>query len=313
MNTGSKADHSSVILHHFPASPFAEKIRLVLGFKQLSWYSVDIPMVMPKPKLTALTGGYRKTPVLQIGADIYCDTQRIARELDARFSSPALFADHSETLSMALSAWSDILFFRPGAALSMGTNPDIPDVVLDDRRAFFSFLDFDSLDRRLPHFYSQFQGHLYRVNKMLEERGPFLLGEQMGWSDILAYFPLWMGRGNIRETEQMLAPLRRLLEWEERLKRVGHGSAETISADAALEIAAGSESLAEGFIAPDAWPRGLREGDKVSVRSEDYGAEAVEGSLLRLTNDEIAIRRDDAGIGSVVVHFPRLGYELIQA
>ena len=30
---------------------------------------------MPKPNLTALTGGYRKTPVLQIGADIYCNSQ----------------------------------------------------------------------------------------------------------------------------------------------------------------------------------------------------------------------------------------------
>jgi len=55
---------SELILHHYPNSPFAEKIRLILGHKKLPWKSVFIPMIMPKPDLTALTGGYRKTPVL---------------------------------------------------------------------------------------------------------------------------------------------------------------------------------------------------------------------------------------------------------
>ena len=73
---------SELILHHYPQSPFAEKARLMLGFKGLSWRSVHIPPMSPKPDLTALTGGYRKTPVLQVGADIYCDTALIARRLE---------------------------------------------------------------------------------------------------------------------------------------------------------------------------------------------------------------------------------------
>ena len=80
-----------LILHHHDPSPFAEKIRLVFGLKGLEWSSVQVPMIMPKPDLTALTGGYRKAPVLQIGADIYCDTSLIARELEARFPEPSLF------------------------------------------------------------------------------------------------------------------------------------------------------------------------------------------------------------------------------
>jgi glutathione S-transferase len=67
------------ILHHFDWSPYAEKVRVLLGIKRLAWRSVQIPMVMPKPELTALTGWYRKTPVLQVGADVYCDTSCIAR------------------------------------------------------------------------------------------------------------------------------------------------------------------------------------------------------------------------------------------
>ena len=48
---------ADLILHHYPTSPFAEKVRLVLGYKQLAWKSVHIPPVMPKPDVLALTGG----------------------------------------------------------------------------------------------------------------------------------------------------------------------------------------------------------------------------------------------------------------
>ena len=70
---------TDIILHHYETSPYSEKVRLGLGLKGLAWASVEIPIIMPKPDLTALTGGYRKTPVLQIGADIYCDSQLIMR------------------------------------------------------------------------------------------------------------------------------------------------------------------------------------------------------------------------------------------
>ncbi|HSX94662.1 MAG TPA: glutathione S-transferase N-terminal domain-containing protein, partial [Hydrogenophaga sp.] len=80
-----------LILHHYPMSPFAEKARLMLGHKGFVWHSVHIPTVMPKPDVVALTGGYRKTPLLQIGADIYCDTALIADVLEHRAAEPPLF------------------------------------------------------------------------------------------------------------------------------------------------------------------------------------------------------------------------------
>ena len=74
-----------LVLHHFDQSPFSEKNRVILGFKLLAWKSVRISRVMPRPDLMPLTGGYRRTPTMQIGADIYCDTQIIIRELEAGF------------------------------------------------------------------------------------------------------------------------------------------------------------------------------------------------------------------------------------
>ena len=108
---------SELILHHYPTSPFAEKIRLLLGFKGLSWRSVKISPVMPKPDLTALTGGYRKTPVLQIGADIYCDTALIARRLEQEKVSPALFPEGQEMIAATFAAWADSVVFQHAVSL----------------------------------------------------------------------------------------------------------------------------------------------------------------------------------------------------
>src|SRR5262245_59331070 len=123
---------NELILHHFDASPYAEKVRLMLGIKGLPWSSVQIPMIMPKPDLVALTGGYRKTPVLQVGADVYCDTSCIARELECRFPAPTLFPEGSAGLAIALAAWGD-RYFEPGAALAMTVNEDLPADLLRDR------------------------------------------------------------------------------------------------------------------------------------------------------------------------------------
>src|SRR6188768_244952 len=101
---------SELILHHYPTSLFAEKARLLLGFKGLSWHSVKISPVMPKPDLTALTGGYRRTPVLQIGADVYCDTALIARVLEALAPTPTLFPDGAPTAPV-LAQWADFTLF----------------------------------------------------------------------------------------------------------------------------------------------------------------------------------------------------------
>src|SRR5262249_52078401 len=103
---------ADVILHHYPVSPFAEKVRAILGYKGLAWRSVDIPVVMPKPDLTALTGGYRKTPVLQIGCDVYCDTTLIVRVLDALAPERLAYRPEQDAMAIPAGRWLDHhLFF----------------------------------------------------------------------------------------------------------------------------------------------------------------------------------------------------------
>jgi glutathione S-transferase len=296
------------ILHHFDISPFAEKARLMLGIKQLAWASVQIPLVLPKPDLMPLTGGYRKTPVLQIGADVHCDTKRIALELERRHPEPTLFPAGAG-LELALSSWSDRAFFEPGAGLSMGVNRDLPDDLLKDRKAFFNFMNFDELPLEIPHLYGQFRAHAALVERQLADGREFLLAPTPGLADINAYFPLWMARAFVPPINALLERFERLAAWERRMQAIGEGRRSEIEADAALAIAlAATPEPGRGVDADD--PLGLRTGDAVTVTPDDYGKVPVAGDLVTLDLEEIAVRRENPRVGEVVVHFPRLGYRV---
>ncbi len=303
---------TQIILHHFDISPFAEKVRLAFGIKNLSWQSVQIPLIMPKPDLTALTGGYRKTPVMQIGADIYCDTQRIALELERRFPDNTLFPAGSKALSSAFSSWSDVAFFQPGAGLSMGTNEGLPEDLLNDRMQFFEFMDFDELPNQLTHLYSQFDAHLHLLEQMLAERGQFLSGSDAGWLDILAYFPVWMSQSNIADSAELLQPYPLLQAWQQRMVAIGHGTRSELSAAEALNIARETKPSVDLRVRATAFPK-LRYGQTVTVCAADYGRDPVHGELIGLDQESISVRRNTEQLGDLVVHFPRIGYTVNSA
>lgn len=302
----------SLILHHFDWSPFAEKARLALGLKRVAWQSVQIPLVLPKPELMPLTGGYRKTPVLQVGADIYCDTRLIACELERRFPAPTLFPQGNRGVSLALSYWSDTAFFEPGAGLSMALNAQVPQTVIEDRKRFFTFMDFNQLSAEVPHLLTQLRANAALIEDQLTDGRPFLLGSAAGWADITAYFPLWMARTFVPSAAPLLAGNLRTTEWEARVRAMGHGERTELSGAAALEIArAAAPEPGLGVAVDD--PLGLRSGERVKVTPADYGKVAVSGELVTLTLDEVAVRREERQVGVVVTHFPRIGYRIERA
>jgi len=301
---------SELILHHFDLSPFAEKIRLIMGLKRLTWRSVEIPMVMPKPYLTALTGGYRKTPVLQIGADIYCDTRLIAAELEARFPQPTLFPGGQRGLSMALAGWSDRSFFEPGAGLSMGLNKSgLPEAVINDRKAFFNFMDFDTLEGQIPHLATQFRAQADLVEQQLGDGRAFMFGAAPGLADIHAYFPVWMARANVPTADAMLAPYVHMHAWEARMQSLGHGTRQAMSAQEAQSIARRSAPTPTTGVDPGD-PLRLAAGVRVSITADDYGRDPVVGELVSLSLHKVSVARADAHAGGVQVHFPRIGYQI---
>ena len=109
-----------ILFHQYDSSPFSEKVRVCFGIKNLAWAAVDQPVIMPKPELVALTGGYRRIPVMQIGADIYCDSQLIVRELERRFPEPTFFPQGDHGLAYANAMWSDRTVFQAAVAIIFG-------------------------------------------------------------------------------------------------------------------------------------------------------------------------------------------------
>src|SRR5271157_339233 len=151
-----------IILHHYDTSPYSEKVRLGLGLKGLAWASVEIPVIMPKPDLTALTGGYRKTPVLQIGADIYCDTQLIMREIERRHPSPSFYPAGSAGTQDALAWWAEKAMFTPAVVAVFAKIGDQVPADFKADRAKMSGRNFDpaAMQAMLPHQLDQLRAHL---------------------------------------------------------------------------------------------------------------------------------------------------------
>jgi len=301
---------AELLLHHFDLSPFAEKVRLMFGLKRLTWKSVEIPMIMPKPDLTALTGGYRKTPVLQIGADVYCDTRLIAAELEKRFPEPSLFPGRQRGVSMALAAWSDRAFFEPGAGLSMGLNKrGLPAAIIEDRKAFFNFMDFDTLEAEIPHLTTQLRAQADLVEQQLADGRAYVFGDQPDLADVHAFFPVWMARANVPTAAEIFEPYRRMAAWENRMSAIGHGTRSALTPAEAHALARAATPLpGDGVDPADALQ--LCAGAQVSVAADDYGRDPVVGELVTLSVREVALRREHPAVGEVVVHFPRIGYRI---
>ncbi|MBV9532964.1 MAG: glutathione S-transferase family protein [Bradyrhizobium sp.] len=299
-----------IVLHHFNESPFSEKIRLIFGLKGISWCSVLISRIMPRPHLIPMTGGYRRTPVMQIGADIYCDTQRIIRELEQRFPNPSLFPGGNEGLGWASAMWTDRSFFQNTVNLVFGSLADrVPQSFIDDREKLRGAkFDVEAMKAAIPQMRDQYRAHLDWIESQLANQGDYwLCGERTGLLDINAYMNLWYLRSNLPVADELLEGFSRVRDWEQRMRAIGHGTRAEISSTDALELARDSTPRTAEMSDP-LDPNGRKVGDLVDVTPDDYGKVPVQGRVLALSSQTIAIARHDDAVGDVVVHFPRAGF-----
>lgn len=305
---------AEIILHHYPMSPFAEKVRIALGLKNLAWRSVEIPMIMPKPDLMPLTGGYRRTPVMQIGADIYCDTQIILRELQRRFPALPLTPAGHEGVAEALAYWADRTLFWPAVGVVMAVIGDqLPEEFHKDRAAFSGRPpDPARLKAMAPVARDQLYASLTHVERMLDDGRAFLLGGQPSLADVAVYNPVWFVLQRLGARTPPLTRLPGIVAWAERMGRFGHGQPTAMAAAEALDIAERAEPDAPAGV-DESDPSGLKAGARVSVTPDDTGKVPVSGELVTLSATEIVLRRSDERVGTVAVHFPRAGFILAPA
>jgi glutathione S-transferase len=302
---------SDLILHHYAGSPFAEKARLMLGFKGLPWTGVVVPTMLPKPDVVALTGGYRKTPFLQIGADVYCDTALIARVLEQRQPTPTLYPAGAP-LAPLLAQWADSTLFwtvipytmRPAMAehVFKGLPPEAVQAFAADRAAMTA-----TFRRQTPvDAAAQLAVHLETLQAQLADGRRWLFGSEASIADFSVAHCLWF----IRRAPPLLAilePHRELGAWLERVVAIGHGRSESIPSAQAIAIAAGATTHAPVTVQPEL---GFRAGQPVTVAANDYGIDPVAGTLVGLDHHTVVVERQDERAGTVHVHFPRFGFQI---
>ncbi|HTR84166.1 MAG TPA: glutathione S-transferase family protein [Reyranella sp.] len=301
---------SSLILHHYDFSNFAEKARLMLGFKGLAWRGVEIPPIAPKPDLAPLTGGYRRTPVLQEGADVWCDTRLIARELERRAPSPTFFPKESIGTAEAIAWWAEHQLMRPMALFVSGVNADHMPEGLHEDRARLHGLPVPSIEAVRAAAVRNRQlvrPQLKWLADMLTDGRPYLLGDQPCIADFSAYHVVWFLRGRRIDCASELDPYPRLIVWRDRMAAIGHGVRTDIAAKVALAEARATEPSSPR--ASDPQEGDPRPGERARVRAADNARDWIEGEVLFIDKDEISLLRIDEQVGRVAVHFPRLGYD----
>lgn len=303
-----------LILHHYPTSPFSEKVRLILGHKKLAWQSVNIPRIMPKPDVLALTGGYRRTPFLQIGADIYCDTALICDVLEHIQPEPTLYPEHLKGMARVLAQWADSTLFwaamghnlspKGAAALFAGQPPEAAQAFAADRGAMRSGMT----SLRPGDATAAYKSYLRRLSTMVEMH-PFLLGDAPCVADFAAYHPLWFSRVVNPAMAAVLDATPHVLQWMDRMAAIGHGHMGKLTSTEAIAIAAAAQPAphTDDTFQDD---HGIALGSRVTIGAETFGQEPTEGILRAATRTRYTLERTDERAGLLHVHFPRIGFVL---
>ncbi|MGY4829446.1 glutathione S-transferase family protein [Sphaerotilaceae bacterium SBD11-9] len=303
---------SDLILHHYDGSPFSEKVRLILGYKGLAWKSVKVPVMLPKPDVVALTGGYRRTPFLQIGADIYCDTALMCQVIDTLAPQPPLYPVAASGMQNLLAQWADSTLFwtaipytmQPAGAayLFQGAPPEFLKAFGADRAAMTPHL------RRatVPDATAQLTSYFGWLESELGDGRSFLLGAKPCIADFSVAQSVWYIR-RAPPVAAVLAPFSKLIAWYERVAAFGHGTPEKMSSAEAIALSAATSKYVATQVEPGA---GFAAGDAVTVAPIDYATDLVPGTLVGLTQHEVVIERTDERAGKLHVHFPRIGYQI---
>lgn len=300
---------SDIFLHHYDASPFSQRVLKILAIKNLAWQSVTQPMIMPKDDLVALTGGYRGVPVMQIGADIYIDTECIAEELENRFPDPTLFPNGNRGMPLALAFWADAFM---DAGLHMAVH-ELWDqwgkAFWQDRARLFSAMDFDAVKRDFPGACARLRANASLVEAQLYDGRAFLQGANPGMADVQAFCAPWFALTTMPVARRILDPFPHLLAWTDRMVGLGQGRRQDSHMGAAFTAArAVAPEPVDDVDTED--PLRLAEGTMVEVSPTTSERGTVRGQLVTLRPNHVALRREHEKTGEVLVHFPRLGYRV---
>jgi glutathione S-transferase len=300
-----------IILHQYATSPFSEKIRKIFAHKKISWRSVEQPVIMPKPKLVPLTGGYRRIPVMQIGADVWCDTGIIIRKIEELKPEPTIYPGGLTAAADTMNQWADRrVFWSTTPVIFEKLGAMVPKAFIEDRSKMMQGTDFGAIARSAPDSRNQLRAFLEILDHQLAT-SLFLLGDSFSLADAACFNPVWFLRAE-PNAFGIAQKFKNLMRWFERIDAMGYGDVRAMDPDEALKIAKDSApASAENVDAHD--PNELKAGTRVSVTPDDYAFDPVTGRVVVSTIHEIAIEREVPELGKIVNHFPKIGFRIAAA
>lgn len=304
--------HNTLILHNYYMSPFSEKIRAMLAYSQLEWISAPTSDTPPRPVIEALAGGYRKIPVAQIGADIFCDSRTIASEIAARTNLPLLALENCDEAVQDYAKHVDLkIFFAclfSSGSLALGRKVlksmsfgDLGRFIID--RANIGRTASSSVPKMgLFEAKRVIRQHLEDLESRLT--GNYIFGEQANHADFSAYHSLWFAR-DLAESG-LFKNFPKINAWMDRLQAADSGCLKEIDPKDCLAIAQNAKPRA----IPEAFLHDEQIGQTVSIAPADYGRLPTTGVLVGSNGHQWIIARESSQLGLVHVHFPKLGYSL---
>ena len=303
---------SDLILHHYWPSPFAHKIRLALGLSGISWKSVEIPRVPPKPLLMPLTAGYRRTPVLQNGADIYCDTQNIVRALTEITDNHRLLPAGIYGKILAFTDWADGAVFNLAArvVLTSAINTAPPEFIQDRGGLYFGpNWTPEGLKSQLPGVILQLAAHLNSIDQGLSNRGGFLSND-LSYADVTIAYLAWFIRGRWDQGPEFLGQFVNIERIEQEVHEAAREVYEDLTAEDALEIATSFESRSPSGVTEQGGVT-LKQGMQVAIKPQAETSDPpVIGRLRYLDRVRVSVDHHAPEVGDVVVHLPVAGYQI---
>jgi glutathione S-transferase len=308
---------SDIILHHYAFSTFSEKVRVALGLKGLAYRSVDIPGMPPRPLLEPLTGGYRRAPILQIGADIYCDTHIILPTLERLFPSPTLYPAGCEGVARGLSfAWDRAMWIPTIGVLTHFIGEHIPPEFIKDRKEAYLYIDISkqAMAPDLPLYRQRVTAQYAWLKTQLADGRKFVFGNAPSALDLSCYHTVYLLRKNCPpEVDAMLGIDGPLPGWYDRITALGHGDPIAATPENAFAAARDASPAPVSHLRADGDPGGLPAGIQVTVTPDDNARVPVSGTLVAASDNEIVIHRSDPQAGDLHIHFPRLGFDVLPA
>ncbi|MGB7184819.1 MAG: glutathione S-transferase family protein [Burkholderiaceae bacterium] len=303
---------SEITLHHYELSPFSEKVRTAFGYKGLSWRSADVAPVPPRPLLSALTGGYRRIPVMQIGADVYCDTNVILAALDRLYPEPSLYPPGSEGVARGVGfAWERQMWIPTIGVLVHFIGEHLPPEFIKDRKEGYLGIDIskEAMAPQLPVHLQFVRAQLDWLKQALSQR-PYLFGDKLSAADLACWQTIFLLRKNCPPEVDALLGLASLTAWYDKIASIGHGTHTPISSEDALAQAKSATPLPVTHIEANADPDGVQSGQTVVVTPDDNARVPVEGTLVAADSSEIIVRCTNPEAGDIHIHFPRLGFTI---